>query len=97
MANFLYCDGEVIFAHGHRRKQADGKFKPPGLFHLRRQCSSTDPFAESAGVAVTAAEQEVVLVASVPLTDEAWQPFTEGEVVAIVSGQVVESRRLPGD
>ncbi len=91
LANFLYCDGEVIFAHGHRRKQADGEFRAPGLFLLRRQCSETDPFAESAGVAITNVEQELVLVASVPLTDEAWRPFAEREVVAIAGGRVVET------
>jgi len=88
LANFLYCDGEVIFAHGHRRKQADGKCSAPGLYWLRRQCSRTDQFAETTGVSVTGGEQEVVLVASVPLTDEAWQPFGEGDVIALVNGRV---------
>ena len=29
-ANFLYADGDLLFAHGHRRIQADGKIAPPG-------------------------------------------------------------------
>jgi len=37
-ANFLYADGEVLFAHGHRRIQAGGRIEPPGLFLLSRQC-----------------------------------------------------------
>lgn len=94
LANFLYCDGEAIFAHGHRRKQADGEFRAPGLYWLRRQCSRADLFAETAGVSVTAGEQEVVLVASVPLTDEAWQPFGEGDVIAIVNGRVAAPDHL---
>jgi|GEM_PF-4045089 len=35
-ANFLYCDGEVLFPNGHRRKQADGTYSPPGSFWLHR-------------------------------------------------------------
>ena len=38
-ANFLYSDGDVLFAHGHRRKHADtGKIEAPGLVSLQRQC-----------------------------------------------------------
>jgi len=89
VANFLYSDSEVLFAHGHRRKQSDDEFKPPGLHLLRRQCARTDAYADTAGVSVTSPSQEVALVASVPLTAEAWEPFGEGEVVAISKGQVI--------
>lgn len=90
LANFLYCDSEFLFAHGHRRKQIDGQFKPPGLHILRRQCTGTDASADTAGVSVTSPDQEVILVASVPLTEEAWQPLHEGELVAISNGQIVK-------
>jgi predicted glutamine amidotransferase len=33
--------------------------------------------------------QRVVLVASVPLTDESWEAMGEGEVLAVKGGQVV--------
>lgn len=89
LANFLYSDGEVLFAHGHRRKQVDGEFKPPGLYMLRRQCATRNQHAETAGVSVTSPAQEVILVASVALTTEAWKPFQQGDVVAISRGQVV--------
>jgi len=88
MANFLYSDGEVLFVHGHRRKQADGEFKPPGLYLLRRQCGQRNRVAQTAGVSVTSPDQEVILVASVPLTAEAWEPFQQGEVIVISEGQV---------
>lgn len=94
LANFLYSDGEVIVAHGHRRKQPDGEFKAPGLFWLRRQCALRDPYGKSAGVTVTSDEQDVVLVASVPLTPEGWEPFGEGEVVAIADGRFVSLRQV---
>lgn len=77
-ANFLYSDGEVIFAHGHRRKSDAGAIEPPGLHVLCRRC-------------VEASEQEVVLLASVPLTPERWRPLDEGEVLAVEDGSIVAS------
>jgi glutamine amidotransferase len=90
-ANFLYCDGDVLFAHGHRRKQADGEIKAPGLYWLHRQCAREDLHAETSGVSVTSPNQHVILVASVPLTTEAWTPLREGEVVAISQGEIADS------
>ena len=91
-ANFLYADGEVLFAHGHRRIQAtSGKIEPPGLFMVARQCCFESDDFEATGVAVGQGYQEVVLVASVPLSDEPWRPLQEGEVVAIAMGRLVNS------
>ena len=87
-ANFLYCDGEVLYAHGHKRKQADGEYNPPGLHWLHRQCARKDLLSETSGVSVTSSKQDVILVASVPLTAEAWEPLGEGEVVAISKGKI---------
>jgi len=93
-ANFLYCDGEVLFAHGHRRTQADGECRPPGLYWLHRQCARKDLLAETSGVSVTSPNQHVILVASVPLTAEAWAPLQEGEVLAISHGEVIDSSAM---
>ena len=90
-ANFLYCDSDVLFAHGHRRKQASGEYASPGLFWLHRQCARKDLLAAASGVSVTSQQQDVILVASVPLTAEAWQPLGEGEVIAIVGGLIAGS------
>jgi len=87
-ANFLYCDSEMLFAHGHRRTQASGEIEPPGLYWLRRRCARVDQFAVTSGVSVTSGNQDVILVASVPLTTEAWEPFREGEVIAISHGEL---------
>jgi hypothetical protein len=35
LANFIYSDGDMLFAHGHRRIQHDGAIGPPGLFLLK--------------------------------------------------------------
>jgi len=89
-ANFLYADGEVLFAHGHRRMQSvTGKIEPPGLFMLARQCCCENDAFEAEGVSVAPGYQEVVLLASVPLSDEPWRPLQEGEVVAISMGRPV--------
>ena len=76
-ANFLYCDGDLLFAHGHRRTQPDGTIAPPGLTMLTRSCSVDPDALAAAGVGLGAA-QLITLFASVPLTNEAWQPLTEG-------------------
>jgi len=89
-ANFLYADGDILFAHGHRRLQHDGCIAAPGLFRLTRSCAVDRDALPAAGVTIGAwsPPQAVTLVASVPLTAEAWIPFAEGEVVAVAAGAV---------
>ncbi len=92
-ANFLYADGDTLFVHSHRRlNPVTGEIKPPGLFLLARRCANTDQPMSVDGVTVAAGFQEVVLIASVPLSAEDWQPLAEGDVVAISTGRVVGSR-----
>lgn len=79
-ANFLYSDGEVIFAHGHRRRSDAGAIEPPGLHVLCRSC-------------IEHGAQQVALVASVPLTGERWRPLAEGEVIVLHAGRVIEVPR----
>jgi predicted glutamine amidotransferase len=87
-ANFLYSDGEFLFAHGHRRTQSDGRIAPPGLWYLHRQCAVDRDALPQAGISLHTATgpQEVALVASVPLTEEAWRPLAEGEVLVLAAG-----------
>lgn len=90
-ANFLYSDGSTLFAHGDRRTQPDGTIAPPGLWRLRRACAvDLDSLAE-AGVhlEIGAEPQELTVLASVPLTEEDWQPLEEGEVVVVQAGTLV--------
>lgn len=94
-ANFLYADGDVLFAHSHRRIQSTGRIEPPGLFMLTRQCRDEREQVRQQGVSIGCGFQEVVLLASVPLSDEPWRALAEGEVVAVSAGKVV-ARQLPG-
>lgn len=88
-ANFIYADGEAVFLHGHRRMHGDG-LPPhaPGLHVLSRHCASEPTAWHGAGVDIAARpQQDVLLAASVPLTDEpAWRALAEGEIVVATGG-----------
>jgi glutamine amidotransferase len=95
-ANLLYTDGEYLFAHGNQRTQADGIKSPPGLYWLCRECTResegrpvSDAFSVTDAVSGDPDLQTVVLVASVPLTDEPWSAMAEGEMLAAHRGSVV--------
>ena len=89
-ANFLYADGDALFAHGDRRLQRNGSAEPPGLWVRQRRCPPDNASADQgAGVAVHTDGTSVVWVASVPLTDDPWQPMARGELVAIRDGQIL--------
>jgi glutamine amidotransferase len=93
-ANFLYADGDALFAHGNRRIQgAAGRIAPPGLWLLQRHCKLGDPAPDcDGGVAIGTGERTVVLIASVPLSDDAWRPLSEGELVVVRNGEVLTQR-----
>ncbi|MDE1948306.1 MAG: class II glutamine amidotransferase [Burkholderiales bacterium] len=87
-ANFLYCDGDALFVHADRRTQADGTIAAPGLWRLTRHCSTGGALAcEGLRIEARGVEQDVVLVASVPLTAEGWEPLARGEVLVVRGGR----------
>jgi glutamine amidotransferase len=91
-ANFLYTDGDVMFVHGHRRTQSDGTMASPGLHSLSRRCAGEPAAYDVPGLAIehSNGEQQVMLVASVPLsTEPGWHALGEGEVLALRDGGVV--------
>ncbi len=92
-ANFFYSDGDALFAYSDRRIQtATGKIEPPGLWMLPRRCTSKNSANDNqAGVSINTDDQTIVLVASVPLTDEAWQPLQMNELIVLQSGQIKQS------
>jgi predicted glutamine amidotransferase len=93
-ANFLYSDGDTLFAHGHRRMQPEThNVEPPGLVYLQRVCSHAEHPTTVSGLSLRSPDQSVALVASVPLNDEPWIPLEEGEVIAMRNGEIV-ARRL---
>jgi len=96
-ANFLYSDGDALFVHGHIRMHGDGRPPhTPGLHVLCRHCTPGARNVSTEGLTVAMeAQQEVVLAASVPLTEEAgWLALGEGELVVAQRGRIV-SRAIP--
>jgi glutamine amidotransferase len=90
-ANFLYADGDALFAHGHKRTHADG-IRPPGLHALCRTCAGETGAFAAEGLQIGSARgtQEVALAASVPLTaGEPWRPLGDGEIVTLRGGRIV--------
>jgi glutamine amidotransferase len=85
-ANFIYADGDALFVHADRRTQPDGEIRAPGLYLLQRYCWRTAPELHDAGVDLTSIRQDVALVATVPLTDELWEPLGEGALIALRDG-----------
>jgi glutamine amidotransferase len=92
-ANFLYSDSEVLFAHADHRIPPDSQARFPGLHVLQRSCREAIPDLAGSGVMLNSVSQALGLVASVPLTDEAWEPLHEGEILAIADGQILERVR----
>lgn len=91
-ANFLYADGEVLFAHGHRRMHGTEGIRPPGLHLIERHCPAGEHSWAAPGMAIgsNAGEQRVMLAASVPLTHEpGWQALGAGELVAARGGEIL--------
>jgi predicted glutamine amidotransferase len=89
-ANFLYADGDALFAHGHARMHGVEGIRPPGLHVLCRSCASEPGEPGDAGLSIEGqSDQHVVLFASVPLTAEpGWRPLDAGEIVVARAGVV---------
>ena len=96
-ANFLYSDGDLLFAHGHRRKHADtGRVEAPGLVFLQKHCQNGQRGIVANGISIQGDDQLVTLFASVPLTNERWEPLAEGELVTVARGQLA-ARQLANE
>jgi hypothetical protein len=80
----------LVFAHGHRRPPYHGDRGQPGLWRLDQVCAVDPGKLANSGVRIGRHRrgQEITLVASVPLTEDAWIPFDEGEVVVLKHGRL---------
>lgn len=87
-ANFLYSDGDTLFAHAHKRHwdEGGGRFspaRPPGLSIAIRR----DLVVKGLKVEAPHDHASMLYVASVPLTAEGWAPVPEGTVLALQKGR----------
>ncbi|MDB2437283.1 class II glutamine amidotransferase [Hellea sp.] len=96
-SNFLYSDGDVLFAHAHKRVYEefglDSDPRPPGLSIKR--CMSREDKADykTGGLNVGGGDQMTALLASVPLDSDGWEPLPEGVAIALQAG--AEVGRIP--
>lgn len=98
-ANFIYSDSDYIFCHSDRRKHKEG-ITPPGLYVLCRSCKTEPKPVQVPGLSIVtdAKSQDIVLVASVPLSDEDWQPIPQGEILVLHQGKILKRyNTLPTD
>ena len=90
-ANFLYSDGEILIAHAHKRAwEEEGGFsdpRPPGLSTLA--LTGADLSARGLNVDSAGADIAMTAIASVPITDDGWEPLPEGTIVALCQGREV--------
>lgn len=88
-ANFLYSDGDALFAHGDRRLNAEThRAQAPGLVYLQRHCEPGAGRIATSGLSIEGVDQTMLILASVPLGREPWQPLMEGEVLAVSAGRI---------
>lgn len=90
-ANILYAGGGRLWVHADRRKQSSGAIAPPGLWLLERSCEADAAASETCPIAVSGDALRVVLIASVPLSSEAWRPLARGAVLEIEGGTIAEA------
>jgi predicted glutamine amidotransferase len=92
-SNFLYYDGEVLFAHADKRiYEEEGELvgpKAPGLHIKRCWTCALEENVICPGLRVELADRQVVLLASVPLDEQGWEALPEGAVLALKDGRVL--------
>ncbi len=88
LANFIYCDGDTMFVHADRRRQADGEFREPGLWMSQQACPGGAEKISGGGVDIRSPEQQIAIAASVPLTRSGWEPMPAGSLIALKNGAV---------
>ncbi len=93
--NFIYAVNDKIYAFASRRRYPDDE-RPPGLWRVTRQCKEPQTEVTTPGLQVDSGvevDQQIILCASIPFTDENWQPFSVNELICISRGQLVDIRK----
>jgi len=93
-ANFIYSDSEYLYAFANKRHQKNGNITPPGMHYLQRNNKKHQCFNRLVGVELSGDVKAITLFASVPLSDENWQPFKENELIVCQNGKVIKQLQL---
>jgi predicted glutamine amidotransferase len=93
-ANFLYSDGEYLYADANQRMQSSGRCEPPGMYYLCRDCNCDQETQPLVGLELSGREgnprQTTVLLSSVPLSNERWLPLQDNQLIVAANGRVME-------
>lgn len=93
IANFIYSDGRYLYAYANKRFQTDGCIRPPGMYYLCRSCERDQEALPLAGVNIEIDErltsQNIVLFASVPLSNENWIPIKPNQLIVAKDGRII--------
>ena len=91
IANFIYSDSDYTFIHSHKRLIESGTKKTsPGLYILHRNCPIETSENKINGLEIkTDKSQHVIIVASVPLSNENWKAINEGEIKVLHNGEII--------
>ncbi|WP_196159155.1 class II glutamine amidotransferase [Reinekea sp. G2M2-21] len=95
--NIIFSDSEYLYAFSNKRTQPDGVVRAPGMHYLCRYCSA-DSEAKLSGVTINGHQQNLILFASVPLSNENWVPMTPNTLYVAKAGELVQpltTRTLP--
>ena len=88
--NLLFSNGDTLFAFSNKRTQADKSLSAPGMHLLKRHCQA----GANNDTAVAYAQQSVVLFASVPLSQESWQPMLADRLYVAREGRLIHAPNL---
>lgn len=89
IANIIYSDSDYVFIHSHKRISPEGDHLP-GLFMTTRHCATENNELSIKGLQLDSSKlKEVVLIASVPLSDKHWYEIPEGEMRVLKNGQLI--------
>lgn len=88
VANFIYGDSDALFIHADRRIQKDGEIREPGLWLHRQRARDNIESVSGGGVEIDSPPQRIVMAASVPLTEDGWEPLPRGTVLALKDGEI---------
>lgn len=87
--NILFSDGDYLFAFSNKRTQANGEVKAPGMHMICRACSAKNALS-AAALNNAEDQQQLVLFASVPLSNEPWQPMQPNQLYVAKNGELVQ-------
>ncbi len=91
IANFIYSDSDYTFIHSHKRLiKSETKETSPGLYILHRDCPIKIPKNKINGLKMRINKpQHVIIIASVPLSNESWEALDEGEIKVLQNGKII--------